>query len=106
MGGVEVVDDLPLVPDVIAGGQHIAAKVEKLVGDSRCNAEPAGRIFRISDHQVDLVGLHDVSNMVAHNLAAGAAENISNKENLHKVRVSILPSQGAECASEAVVRKS
>src|SRR5205085_10133504 len=42
VGGVEVLNDFALVPDVIAGGEHGDVEVEKLVNDGGREAESAG----------------------------------------------------------------
>ena len=52
---LQVVDDLALVPDVIAGGEDVDAEVEKLVDDLRSDAEAAGGVFAVGDNQVDAV---------------------------------------------------
>ena len=55
--GVQVVDQLALVPDVVAGGEHIRAQVEEVVGNLRRHAKAAGGVFGIDDDQVHVVGL-------------------------------------------------
>ena len=55
VGRVHVVDDLALVPDVIAGGDDINAEFEQLFGYLRCDAEAAGGVFAVGDGEVDAV---------------------------------------------------
>ena len=46
---LHVFDDFFLVPDVVAGGEHVGAEVKELVGRGRRDAEAAGGVFGI-DH--------------------------------------------------------
>src|SRR5258706_890846 len=85
IGGVEVVHDLALVPYVIAGGQHVATKIEDFVGDGRRQPETACGIFHVGDHQINLVGLHHMGEMVTYDLAPRAAEDVTDEEYLHAV---------------------
>ena len=90
---IEIVDDLALVPDVIAGGKHLAAQVEELVGDGRGQAEAASGVFGVGDHQVNAVRLHQVTEMIVDDLAPRAAKDVADEKNLHAVPVFlILPS--------------
>src|SRR6185437_5242366 len=105
---VEVLYDLSLVPNMIAGGQHLASQVEELIGDRRCKAETSGGILRIGDDQIDLMAFHHVLQVVAHNPASCAAEYIANEEDFHKQESLILTFRRKlpHCAHCAVVRKS
>ena len=47
---VEARHHLALIPDVIAGGQHVDAQAEEVVRDLWRQAEAAGRILAIGDH--------------------------------------------------------
>ena len=55
--GVQVVDQLALVPHVIAGGHHVGAEFEEFIGDLRRHAEAARGILDIHDGEIDVVGL-------------------------------------------------
>ena len=80
---VQVIVELALVPDVIAGGEHIQPHGEQLFGDGRSDAEAAGGVLRVGDGQVDVVGLDDVLQVVGDNPASRRGENIADKENVH-----------------------
>src|SRR6478735_6296169 len=69
---------------MVAGGKNVAAQIKKLIGDARCEPETAGRVFGVGNHQIDLVCLHHVAQVVAHDLTPRAAEYVANKENLHQ----------------------
>ena len=47
---LHVVDQLALVPHVVAGGQHIRAQFEKLIGNLRRDSEAAGGVLAIDDY--------------------------------------------------------
>src|SRR5208283_5438479 len=49
VGRIHVLDDLALVPDVVAGGDDIDAELEQLFGNLRSDPEAAGGILTISD---------------------------------------------------------
>ena len=51
---LHVFDDFFLVPDVVAGGEHVGAEVEEFVGGSGGDAEAAGGVFGIDDDQIDM----------------------------------------------------
>ena len=50
---VEAGHHLALVPDVVAGGEHVDPKAEQVVRDLRRQAEAAGGVLAVGDHQVD-----------------------------------------------------
>src|SRR4029077_20940190 len=79
IGGVEVIHNLALVPDMVASGEHVAAQVKEFVSDRRCDTEAAGSMFCVGDYQIDFVRLHHVGDMIANDLASCAAENIANE---------------------------
>ena len=83
IGHLKVIHDLALVPDVIAGGDHIDVQFEKLFGESRRDAEAGGRILSVGNHQVNGLIAHDAGQAVFDNGAAGASENVTDKKNAH-----------------------
>jgi hypothetical protein len=42
---------------VVAGGQHIRAQIEQVLGDLRGQAEAAGGVFGVDDDQIDVMRL-------------------------------------------------
>src|SRR5689334_9153968 len=72
---------------MVAGGKNVAAHIKKLIGDGRCEPKTAGRVFGVGNHQIDLVRLHHVTQLVAHGLWSWAAEGIAYKENLHEYSI-------------------
>src|SRR5579859_494737 len=84
VGGIEVFHDLPLIPYVITGCEHATAQIKQLVSDCGCEAKAARGVFGIGDYQIDLVRLNQVREVIAHNFASRAAENVTDEENLHE----------------------
>ena len=80
IGGVHVIDDLALVPDVIAGSDDVDAELEQLLGDLRRNAEAAGGVFTVRDGEVDRVLLLELRQALMDDGAAGTAEYVSYKK--------------------------
>ena len=56
---------------------------QQVFRDRGGDAETTRGILRIGDHQVDVVGLDDVLQVVGHNPAAGRREDIADEENVH-----------------------
>ena len=50
---LHILDDLALVPHVVAGGDYVGPLVEELIGNARGQAKPAGSILGVHHHQVD-----------------------------------------------------
>ena len=81
---IQIVVEFALVPDVVAAGEHIEAEREEILGDGGGDAEPSGGVLRVGNRQIDLIRFHDVLHVVRHNPPPGRAENIADKENLHR----------------------
>ena len=69
---------------MVAAGEHIQPEGEKIFGDRGSDAESSRRVLRIGNRQVDLIRLDDVFHVVRHNTPSGRAENIADKEDLHR----------------------
>ena len=82
-GDVDVLEDLFLVPDVVAGGDDVRAEVEELFCDGGREAEAAGGVFAVDDEEIDGVGFKHVGQVFADDVAAGGAEDIADKEDIH-----------------------
>jgi hypothetical protein len=83
-GDGHVLEDLFLVPDVVAGGDDVRAEVEELFGDAGRDAEAAGGVFAVHDEEVDGVGLDELGEVFADDVAAGRAEDVADEENVHR----------------------
>ena len=82
-GDGHVLEDLFFVPDVIAGGDDVGAKVEELFCDGGRDAEAAGGVFSVDDEEIDGVGFKDVGEMFADDVAAGGAKDVADEEDIH-----------------------
>ena len=78
-GDGHVLEDLALVPDVVAGGDDMGSHVEDLFGEGRGDAEAACGVFAVDDEEVDGVGFDDVGKVLAYDVAAGGAENVADE---------------------------
>src|SRR5271170_525801 len=75
----KIVEDLFLVPNMIAGRQDIESQRKKLLGDRRRDAKSAGRVLRVGDGQLDFFGRDDVLQVSSHKNAAGRRKDIANE---------------------------
>ena len=82
--GGEVVEQLALVPHVIAGGHDVGAEVEELIGDLGGYAKAAGGVFDVHDGEVDFVGLAQMADVLAHDAASRAAEDVADEEDVQE----------------------
>ena len=82
-GNGHVLEDLALVPDVVAGGDDVRSHVEDFFGERGGDAEAAGGVFAVDDEEVDGVGFDDVGEMLAYDVAAGGAEDVADEEDVH-----------------------
>ena len=80
---VHIVDQLALVPDVVAGGQNIRAQIEEVLGKLRRQAKAAGGVFGIDDGELDVVRRAQMADVLAHDPAPRAAEDVADEENVH-----------------------
>ena len=86
-GHGHVVEDLALVPDVVAGGDDMGAEVEELFGKGWGDAEAAGGVLAVDDEEVDGVRFEDVGEVFADDMTTGGAEDVSDEEDVHFRRV-------------------
>ena len=81
VGRVHVVDDLALIPDVVAGGDDIDAEFEQFFGDLRRDAEAAGGVLTVGDGEVNRVLLLQFGQPFMHDGAARTPEDVTDEEN-------------------------
>ncbi len=74
---------------MVAGGEHVGAKVEQLFGDLRRYAETASGILRIDDGEFDVMRGAHVADVLAHDAAPRAAENVADEKNFQKTAPSV-----------------
>lgn len=88
-----VLEDLFLVPDVVAGGDDLGTEVEDFFGDGGRDAEAAGGVLAVDDEEIDGVGFHNVGEMFADDVAAGRTEDVADEENVHRMSLSRVKKQ-------------
>ena len=94
-GGLNVFDDLALVPDVVAGGDDVNAEIEQLFGDGGGDAEAAGRIFSVDD-EINRAVFDQAGQAVFDDVASRTSENVADKKNMHDGEVwSMVPRKKA-----------
>src|SRR5262249_2388811 len=76
----DVLDDLLLVPDVIARRHHVGAVVEDVAGDRRRHAEARGGILDVDDREIGLVLLLEARQQRGDGTAPGLAEHVTHAE--------------------------
>jgi hypothetical protein len=81
---LEVVDDLALVPDVVARGDDVNIQFEQFLGERGRDTKAGGGIFTVGDDQVDPVLTHDSRQSLFDNGASGAPKNVADEENSHE----------------------
>jgi len=84
---LEVFDDFAFIPDVISGGHHIDAKIEKLFRQRGRDSKPSRRIFAVGDDQIDVVLLAQFRQAIFYDRPPGAPKNVTNKENFQDLMV-------------------
>ncbi len=80
--GVQIFVELSLIPDMIAGGQYVGAPLENLFGDLRRDAETARGILDIDDREIDVVRRAYVADVLAHDFASRAAEDVADEQDI------------------------
>jgi hypothetical protein len=75
----EILDDFFPLPDVVSAGEDISARGEKILGDSRGDAEAGGRVFTIDDAEVYFALRENIREPVVNDFAAWRAYDVSNE---------------------------
>src|ERR1700677_4563724 len=81
---LHIVNDLALVPHVVAGGDYVGALVKELVGNARGHPNPAGRMFGVYHHQVARPLLDNRDQVFANDSPSGLAKYITDKKNTQR----------------------
>jgi hypothetical protein len=69
---------------VVAGGEYIGSKVEQVFSDLRRNAKSACGILGIDYNEIDGMRIDDMANVLAHNLATRASEDVTDEKNVQE----------------------
>ena len=84
---VKVVDDLPLIPNMIPGGNDVDIEFEQLFGEGGRDAEAGGSVLAICDDQIDVSVAHDPGQAVLYNRPPRTSKNVADEENAHELLV-------------------
>ena len=107
---VEIGDDLTLVPDVIAGGQHIDFGIVKFAAEALGQAPARRRVLGIDDDQVEGEPTTQGRHVLFYGLTAGPSDNIATKQDFHtaprrEIACGVEPARPSACNS-SVARRS
>src|SRR2546421_274807 len=80
---VQAGQHLPLVPDVVARGQHVDSQAEEVVGDPGGQAEAAGRVLPVGHHQVQAILLAELRQEASDGVASRPADDVPDGEHGH-----------------------
>ena len=80
---IEIGEDLPPVPGVVAGGEQVEAGLEQIVSALGSDSGAARRVLRVADAEVETVTLPEQRNEVPHRRAAGLCHDVADEEDLH-----------------------
>src|SRR5213594_3624145 len=80
---LDVVDDLLLVPDVIAAREHVHTRREQLPRHVRRDAEPTRGVFRVGDDTGHSAFADEPRHLPGHGLAPRLADDVADEENFH-----------------------
>ena len=82
---VDIGDELPLVPDVVAGGQDVDAAIVEFAAEALGQAESAGRVLRVDDDEVEREFVAQRRHVLLDGVAARAADHVAAKQDVHGV---------------------
>src|SRR5258706_2985408 len=108
IGAFVKINDLFLVPNVVAGSENVGAEFEQFFGDGGSDTEAAGGVLGVHDQQFDLVCFHHMVDVLSHDIAAGTAENVTNEKNIHAgfdATTQLLPRREFHRGEEVVIAR-
>ena len=77
-----IVDEILLVPDVIARGIGVDRKLRQLMHDRLGDAETARGVLDVDDREVDLLAIDDMIQLLMQRLAARLADDVTDVEDV------------------------
>jgi hypothetical protein len=69
---------------MIAGGENVGAKVEKLIGYAWGHAETTGRILGVYDDEIDIALFYERTKVFANDTPSRLAKDVTDKKNTQK----------------------
>ena len=89
---IEMRDDLALVEDVVAGGDDIRPGREEQVANLRRDAESAGRVLAVDDHEIEVERPAQPGQFVADDAPPGPPHHIAADQQPHRPAIMSPPS--------------
>ena len=80
---IDLLEEGPLVPDVVPVGDHVGARVADLTSDLTGEPRAAGGVLAVHDHEVDASFAPDGGEKRGDGLAAGLSDDIADEEDPH-----------------------
>jgi len=100
VGPVEELICLPMAVHVIAGGDHVDADLEQLVGGLCGDPDAAGGVLAVGDYEVGRVPLAQPGHRRGEPVSTGAADDVRDEEDAHGRESLFGPATGRARRSE------
>jgi hypothetical protein len=91
---------------MISGRDDMRAEVEEFFGDRRRDAEASSSVFAVDDKEIDGIIFEDVGQMFADDMAAGGAEDIADKKDIHDKMLALLGCMRSEVCPRLIFVKA
>jgi hypothetical protein len=80
VGHLKVVQNLALVPDVIARSEYVDAEFEKFFRDLTGDTEAGRGVLSVGNDQIDRMSSHQRSKFLLNDVSPGPSKNVPNKQ--------------------------
>ena len=77
-------DELPLVPDVVASGDHVGAARPQLARDLGREPGSAGRVLAVHDRQIDAELRPKARKQRSHGIPSRPADDVTDEQDAHR----------------------
>jgi hypothetical protein len=88
VGAVEVLVDLAMLVDVVAGRDHVGARGKHLLRRPLGDPQASGRVLAVDDHEVGRVAFAQLRHRRREPLPTRASDHVSDEEHAHQRSVS------------------
>jgi hypothetical protein len=83
VGSLEEIDNLALVPDMVASSKNVNSHLEEVFSQRRREAETRGCVLPISEHEINGMLFYERWKTIFDYGSSWSAENVTNKKNAH-----------------------
>src|SRR5271154_3818857 len=80
----QVVQNLALVPTVVAAGEDSDVGLQQLFSNARSDAKASGGVFTIGNDQIDVPLRHQIGEAVVDDLPPRRADDVTNEKYAHR----------------------